>query len=193
MARLKLPMYEEILAMGKRELSKHLKRLRPVAMKRIKALMKADKLNYLKDIGKLNNFNNATEELTDLVAFLRKPFSQVKNINKFENKMYNTLQDHGYNINRKDIPEFNAFMAEVKAMHKGRRIPDSTRVAEAFIQAKRLKMSNKALMDNLKYWREHIEDLQKLKTSEALTNYSAKYIKNRIKSYKKREKAKNKK
>lgn len=180
MARLKLPMYKDILNMTAKEVSRELKRLRPIASKRIKALMEAGKSRYLRDIGKINKVNTLRDELSEITNFLRKPFSQVRNINKFEQDMYKSLREHGYNIKPEDVGEFNAFMGEVKAMHKGRRIPDSTRVAEAFIQAKRLKMSNKALMSNLDYWREHLEELKELKSSRSKTTYSANYIKSRI-------------
>ena len=180
MAKLKLPSYQDILNMTSSQVSKQLARLRPIASKRINKLMSAGKARYLKDIGKLNKVNNNMEELNELVRFLRKPFSQVSNINKFERDMYKTLRDHGYEIELEDVAEFNQFMAEIRAMYKGRRIPDSTRVAEAFIQAKRLKMSNKALKQNLDYWREHLDEMQQLADSKSKTKYSAKYIKQRI-------------
>lgn len=183
--RLKLPRYEDILNMSKKELTRQLNRLRPTVARRINRLKEAGKLSYLRNIGKLNKTSTPREELAEITSFLRKPFSEVSNIKKFERDMLKQLHDHGYDIDPDDITEFNDFMAEVKAMHKGRRIPDSTRVVEAFIQAKRLKMSRKALITNLDYWREHLEEMQELSSSRSKTNYSAKYIEERIRKLKK--------
>ena len=181
MSKLKLPTIEQVGSMTSKEISKELKRLKPIASMRIKSIMNAGKSGYLKNTGALfKDYNNKTSELLNIAQFLRKPFSKLSNIKKFEKDMLKTLHEKGYEVDPKDITAFNDFMAEVRAMYKGRRIPDSTRVAEAFIQAQRLKMSRRALMTNLDYWREHLEELQSLSSSRSQTKYSAEYIKSRI-------------
>lgn len=173
-------MYEEINQLSNKQLAKELKRLRPIAEKRIKALMSAGKTSYIKDIGKLSKVKTDLEEVQELSRFLHKPFSKVSMINKFEKDMLKKLRDNGYDIKDKDISLFNDFMGELKAKNKGRRIPDSTRVVNVFIQAQRLKMSRKALNDNLEYWKEHLKEMEALKGSRAKTKYSANYIVKRL-------------
>lgn len=181
MAKLKLPTYEKIESMTSKEISAELKRLRPLATSRIKRIKDAGKEGYLRNLGATFREGQSKKSLlANVVQLLRKPFSKLSNINKFEKDMLKTLHSKGYKVKSEDITLFNEFMGEVRAMYKGRRIPDSTRVAEAFIQAQRLKMSKRALMTNLDYWREHLEDLQSLKSSDAKTKYSANYIKSRI-------------
>lgn len=189
MSKLKLPMYEDIEEMSSSEISKELRRLRPIATKRVERIKEAGKEAYLRDLGAIyKDFNNKKSELVNIVQLLRKPFSKLSNIKAFEKKMLATLKKHGFKIKDDDITDFNDFMGEVKAMYKGRRIPDSARVAEAFIQARRIKMSRKALLKNLNYWREHLEDLKKLKISKSKTTYSANQVINRINRMKARNK-----
>lgn len=185
MARLNLPTIEEVYNMTSKEISKALRRLKPIAVSRIKRIKNAGKDKYLRDLGAtFRSGQSKKSELLNISQLLRKPFSKLSNIKKFEKDMLDKLHERGYDIEPEDITSFNDFMGEVKAMYKGRRIPDSTRVAEAFIQAQRLKMSKRALISNLDYWREHLEELQELASSRSKTKYSADYIKNRILRYK---------
>lgn len=182
MAKLSLPSTQDILSMSDKAVSKTLSRLKPIARSRIANIIKKGKQSYLKDLSNtLKPLKDNRSELTNIVAFLRKPFSKVSMIQKFERDMIKQMNSNGYyGINENNIGEFNSFMAEVRAMYKGRRIPDSTRVVQVFMESQRLKMSNKAVLSNLKYWKNHLEDLSKLKSSSAKTKYSANYIKNRI-------------
>lgn len=189
--KINLPTYEEIESMTPKQLSASLKKLKPLATSRVKRIKEAGKESYLRDLGVIyKDFKTRKSELTNIVQLLRKPFSKLSYIKHFENKMLKKLHEKGYDIKDDEITEFNEFMGEIKAMYKGRRIPDSTRVAEAFIQAKRLKMSKKALKKNLRYWREHLEDLRKLKTSNSKSTYSAKQIRDRIERMKAKSKSK---
>lgn len=198
MAKLKLPMYEEINAMSPKDVKKELKRLKPIALKRIKNIINAGKTSYIDGISnKLisDDISDDYIELQQISMFLRKPFSKLSNIKKFEKDMVKSLKEKGYDfINDKNIGLFNEFMGEVKAMYGGRRIPASIQVANLFAeitdptdkelnamaQGVRLRMSKKALLENLGYWVEHMDELRKLKSSKAKTKYSANYIKSRI-------------
>lgn len=181
-----IPSQQEISSMSDKQISKALARFKPLATSRISNIIKRGKQSYLKDISNtLKPLSDNRSELSNIIAFLRKPFSKVSTIQKFERDMVKIMNANGYyGINENNISEFNSFMAEVRAMHKGRRIPDSTRVVQVFMESQRLKMSNKAMLSNLKYWKNHLDDLAKLKSSSAKTKYSANYIKNRIAKYK---------
>ena len=181
MPKIKLPSFSEIEEMSTKAIKSWLNKLKPIATKRAEAIVKAGKESYIKDLGiKMSNYQDARSELSNISQFLRKPFSKVSNIKKFENMMYKSLNERGYDIDKKYITGFNEYMAEVKAKYKGRRIPDSTRVAEVAVQAQRLRMSKRAFEKNMNYWIDHLEELKQLSTSEAKGKYSANYIMNRI-------------
>lgn len=182
MSKLKLPMLEEIENMTNAQVKKALNKLLPTYKKRIETLKKHGKLSYLKNDGAiLGNFSNDKEALANIAHVLRKPFSQITKVKKFEDDMLKTLHDHGYDIKKDQIVDFNDFMGELKAMNNGRRIPDSARVVEVYIQSQRLKMTRSSVMKNLDYWREHLEEMQELSSSKAKKgSYGSKYIINRI-------------
>lgn len=136
-------------------------RLRAIAVKRLQRLEAARPESKIvsKFKGQFQPLTRGASERTvykalqDVARFASAKSYSISGLKESERKAAETLREHGYDIDKKDIKEFGEFMGAVKTggQNKGY---DSERLVEFFKKAKDKKLDPVSLGKHFNFWME---------------------------------------
>lgn len=150
------------------ELKQEYNRLRGLVQSRMEALSRSEftdtqgylkyKDRFSKPAGQLTH-TELIYELSELATAATSAATSVRGLQRQRKETYETLKEHGYNIQKKDVKAFGEFMQAATDFY-GSKVYDSPRVAELFAVARKKGLDPAELTDDLNYWQQHVDDLK---------------------------------